>query len=86
MCASWGTYYPRGDEITAWMKDNYTPDYYVIIDDNPDMTIHGDHLVNTELKVGLTKTHTDQAYYILNTKIKAPELKFELYEAPELWK
>lgn len=43
----------RGDEISAWLKDN-PADHYMIFDDDSDMTIHMDHLIQSNSLVGFT--------------------------------
>lgn len=63
-------YKSRGDEISAWfkIKPSFRDANYVILDDDADMTIHIDHLVQTNYKTGLTDEDVRKAIKILNAK------------------
>jgi hypothetical protein len=51
----------RGYEIQQWMDENWTPDRFVILDDNSDMVHLMPYLVKTPQFVGLTQPYADEA-------------------------
>lgn len=53
----------RGDEISAWLKE-HPADCYLIFDDDADMTIHMDHLVQSNSLVGFSFTEYQLAEQI----------------------
>ena len=56
----------RGNEINQWMKDNFIPDQYVIIDDDKDMLPSQlSHFVHTKEEMGLTHEKSNEAIKIL---------------------
>ncbi len=61
----------RGDEIQAWLSqhedDRYTPEAFVILDDESDMGVLFQHLVQTQGHVGLTMADAERAIMALET-------------------
>jgi Swiss Army Knife RNA repair-like protein len=58
---------PRGKEIGHYLKLlEKQPDAYVILDDHDDMLTLKDHLVQTDIKLGLTQDDVEKALKILN--------------------
>lgn len=57
---------PRGKEIAEFLKKSEKADSFVIIDDHDDMIHLKPHLVQTNVKHGLTKEDVEKALKILN--------------------
>jgi hypothetical protein len=55
----------RGAEIQQWMDENWTPERFVILDDNADMDHLLPHLVRTSSIVGLTDANATKAVEML---------------------
>ncbi len=59
----------RGEEIQAWLAqhqdDRYTPEAFVILDDESDMGTLYQRLVQTEGHIGLTMADADRAIAVL---------------------
>ena len=55
----------RGEEITAWLKDNPDVTHYVILDDEFEMADHKEHFVKTTMAYGLLPEHANRAIEIL---------------------
>jgi hypothetical protein len=63
-------YVSRGAEISAYLRGYDVKPEYVILDDRYDMDHHKEHLVQTEMKYGLTKEHVEKALEILKVEKK----------------
>jgi hypothetical protein len=58
---------PRGKEIAAYIKSlSEKPESFVILDDHDDMIHLKTHLVQTNMKTGITKEDVEKALKILN--------------------
>ena len=57
---------PRGKEIAAWLAANPEVERFVILDDDPDMLHLMPHLVQTDLRSGITDKLADEVIRRLN--------------------
>ncbi len=71
----------RGEEIQTILDDEtYAPDQYVILDDDSDFLPHQmPHLVQTDMRTGMTQDHFHKAIKVLKGEIDEQEAQEDDY-------